>query len=114
MLDLYRTPAHSVVVTTLLRGQSYSIAEFLVKGVMPRFLIYAQILVPILNATRHHLAVCGVLCVRPSSTNRLFEHGISQPYFFMGEVGGCALQCDAPAFCSSCSRRWMDCESEHA
>ena len=44
------------------------------QGVMPRILIYPHILYPILKATRLHVRVCGVLCIRPSSEIHFFWH----------------------------------------
>lgn len=66
MLDLLRTPADSVWVTTLLRKESYSNQEFGVKRFMTRILYHPHFLCPILKATRHHGWFCGVLCHRPS------------------------------------------------
>lgn len=43
------------------------------QGVMPRIFIYPHILYPILKATRLHVRVCGVLCIRPSSKLRIFD-----------------------------------------
>ena len=44
------------------------------QGVMPRILSYPHILYPILKATRLHVRVCGVLCIRPSSEIHFFWH----------------------------------------
>ena len=41
--------------------------------VMTRILLYPHILCPILKATRLHIRVCGVLCIRPSSTTCIYK-----------------------------------------